>query len=95
MSALPSGAPSAEMIADAVLLSPRAFQRKLAAKGASYGGVVDSVRYELTQQYLADPSQTLTEISFLVGFSGLTAFSRAYKRWTGQTPREVREAANT
>ena len=49
-------------------------------------------RRELAEQYINDPSLSLQEISFLLGFSEQSAFSRAYRRWTGQSPSAVRDA---
>jgi AraC-like DNA-binding protein len=91
---LPSGTPSAQLIAKELYLSPRTLQRRLAAAGTSLSEVVETVRRELAEQYLADPSRTLSEIGFLLGFSEQSAFSRAFRRWTGQAPSEVRDSAN-
>ena len=52
--------------------------------------LLTEVRKELAQQYIQDRSKTLTEISFLLGFSEASAFSRAYKGWTGRAPSEAR-----
>lgn len=89
---LPSGAPS-EVIAKSVYTSPRTLNRKLAALGTNYSQLLEAVRCELAEQYIADPALSLSEISFLLGFSELSAFSRAFRRWTGQTPSAVRETA--
>jgi AraC-like DNA-binding protein len=87
---LTSGGPSDDEIAAALHMSPRTLQRRLAAKGTSFSELLDTVRRELAERYVADPSLSLSEISFLVGFSGPAAFSRAFKRWTGRTAREMR-----
>ncbi|MCG6896360.1 MAG: helix-turn-helix domain-containing protein, partial [Thiocapsa sp.] len=55
--------------------------------------LLESVRRELAAQYLADPGRSLAEITFLLGFSELSSFSRAYRRWTGRSPSRFREAA--
>ena len=90
---LPSGAPSAETVAKDAYMSARTLQRKLADAGTSYSDVLESVRRELAEQYLADPARSLSEISFLLGFSELSAFSRAFRRWRGQAPSKVRDSA--
>ena len=90
---LPSGSPTDESIARTVHLSTRTLQRRLAAAGTSYAQLLDGVRRELAEQYVTDPSRSLSEITFLLGFSELSAFSRAFKRWTGKAPTAVREAA--
>jgi AraC-like DNA-binding protein len=53
-----------------------------------YKRLVDDVRRELALRYLADGKSDLTEIAFLVGYSELSAFDRAFRRWTGSTPRQ-------
>jgi AraC-like DNA-binding protein len=91
--ALPSGTPSDDTVAKSLYMSSRSLQRKLAEEGTSYSRLIASVRQELAEQYLADSSLSLSEISFLLGFSELSAFSRAFRRWTSQSPSAVREAA--
>jgi AraC-like DNA-binding protein len=90
---LPSGAPSAELIAKDLYLSPRTLQRRLAEENISYSRLLETVRRELAEQYVSDPARSLSEISFLLGFSELSAFSRAFKRWTGQAPGHARQAS--
>jgi len=48
---------------------------------------VDEIRRDLALRYLASGKSDLTEIAFLVGYSELSAFDRAFRRWTGSTPR--------
>ena len=91
---LPSGMPSDEEVAKTVFMSPRTLQRKLSAVGTNYSQLLDAVRRDLAAQYVTDPSLSLSEISFLLGFSELSAFSRAFRRWTGQSPSGVRESAS-
>jgi AraC-like DNA-binding protein len=74
-------------------MSPRSLQRKLAAEGAAFRKLVDTVRQELAESYPGDDGFTLEEISYLLGFSSQAAFTRAFKRWTSSTPREFRDAA--
>jgi AraC-like DNA-binding protein len=83
---LPSGAPSAAVIAKDLFVSGRTLQRKLAESGTSYSETLETVRRRLAVEYITDPSRPLTEISFLLGFSELSAFSRAFRRWTGKAP---------
>ena len=51
---------------------------------------MDTVRRELAERYLAEPTLDLTDLAFLLGYSEQSAFQRAFKRWTGQTPGEYR-----
>ena len=87
---LPSGLPSDELIAKAVSMSTRSLRRRLSAEGTTYSQLLDAVRRELAERYIADTSRSLGEISYLLGFSELSSFSRAFKRWTGHTPSAVR-----
>ena len=89
---LPSGQSSDNAVAKAVYLTPRTLQRRLTALGTSYSKVLAAVRCDLAEQYLADPSRSMYEITYLLGFSELSAFSRAFKRWTGKAPSAIREA---
>jgi AraC-like DNA-binding protein len=77
-------------IASALHVSPRSFQRKLQEQGQSFTQLVDGVRRELAERYLADAALDLTDIAFLLGFSEQSAFTRAYKRWSGRAPAAVR-----
>jgi len=90
---LPSGAPSAEMVAKDLYMSPRTLRRRLAEVGTAYSDLLDKVRRELAAQYIADPARSLSEISYLLGFSEQSGFSRAFRRWTGSAPSTAREAA--
>lgn len=89
---LPSGQSTDNAVAKAVYMTPRTLQRRLAALGTTYSKVLGTVRHELAEQYLADPKRSMYEITYLLGFSELSAFSRAFKRWTGQAPSAVRES---
>lgn len=88
---LPSGTPSDERVAETLFMSARTLQRRLAAEGTSYSQILDAVRRELAEGYILDPSIPISEISFLLGFSELSGFSRAFKRWTGACPTAYRD----
>ncbi len=66
--------------------SPRTLQRKLQEEGATYGQLVEEVRKTLALQYLASGQYPLKEISYILGYNEFSAFSRAFKRWTGLAP---------
>jgi len=88
---LPSGTPKDDEIAKALLLSARTFQRKLAEQGTNFTELLGQVRRELAEHYIADPDIPVTEISYLLGFSDVSSFSRAFKRWTGTPPAAFRD----
>jgi len=71
----------------AVALSARTLQRRLAEQGTTFQEVVDEVRRELARKYLQDRALGVTEVAYLLGFSELSAFDRAHRRWTGKAPR--------
>lgn len=64
----------------------RTLQRRLQAQGISYSGLVDHVRRMLAEQYLADPGISLAQCAMRLGYSEQSAFTHAFKRWTGETP---------
>ncbi len=86
-----SGEPSMSGIAGDLGLSERTLSRHLKAEQTSFAMLRDTLRTELAQNYLQDPSLTVTDISFLLGFSQPSAFHRAFKRWTGYAPLEYRQ----
>ena len=81
------GAPAIEAIANKLALSVRTLQRRLGADGVVFKTLVDEIRRDLALRYVASGKSDLTEIAFLVGYSELSAFDRAFRRWTGSTPR--------
>jgi AraC-like DNA-binding protein len=88
---LTSGEPTEEALAKAMAMSRRTLQRKLGEMGLTYRGLLESTRYDLALRYLDDPSKSVTDITFLLGFSEHSAFTRAFKRWNGQAPTAYRE----
>ncbi len=86
------GALSATAIARALALSPRSLQRRLADEGTRYNDLVDEVRREFAEQYLARPRLAISEVAYLVGFTDPSAFFKAFRRWTGVTPTDYRQS---
>jgi len=91
MDQLPSGEVTDETVAEALHLTPRTLHRRLKEHGESFRTVLTQVRRDLAEEYIADDSLTLTEITFLLGFSEMSSFSRAYKNWTGVSPSAARQ----
>jgi AraC-like DNA-binding protein len=87
---LPSGTPSEDTIARAVAMSGRSLQRRLAEEKTSFTALLAEVRRELASQYVEDRELPVTDISFMLGFSDVSSFSRAFKRWFGKSPAAVR-----
>ncbi len=88
--ALPDGAPTVAHTARGLGLGARTLQRRLGERSLTYKEVLDGVRERLARLHLADASLSLVEVAFLLGFSDQSAFTRAFKRWTGSTPARVR-----
>ncbi len=88
---LRGGVPRAPATAAALGMSERTLTRRLTAEKSSYPELLDDVRCELALGWLRRPEVSLAEISFLLGFSEPSAFHRAFRRWTGRTPGDVRE----
>ena len=84
------GEPSLDRIADQLGLTPRTLQRKLQELGTSYNDVLDQMRRQLAMRYLREPQMAICEVAYLLGFSESSSFHRAFKRWTGVTPKEFR-----
>lgn len=80
------GIPSLETIAANFNTSPRSLQRKLQEEGLTYQQVADSTRKLLAIHFLESGQHPLKEVSYILGYNELSAFSRAFKRWTGTTP---------
>lgn len=83
---LPDGEPSLESVAQRLGLSERVLQSRLRESGASFTALIDDVRRSLATLYLQQTTVTLIDIAFLLGFSEQSAFSRAFRRWTGESP---------
>ncbi|TDI92080.1 MAG: AraC family transcriptional regulator [Chloroflexi bacterium] len=80
-------------VADSLHMSLRTLQRKLSEERTSYKELLDETRRELANQYLRQASLSVSEVTYLLGFSEPSNFARAFKRWTGSTPSEFRAAA--
>jgi AraC-like DNA-binding protein len=89
--ALARGETSLDMAAEALGFSPRALARELRNAGTTYKEFVAETRKFMADHYIKNSDLPLTEVAFLLGFSELSAFSRAAKGWFGTTAREMRK----
>lgn len=89
---LSEGMPKMADIARGLGLSARSFHRRLLEHGISFQALTEETRRELAEGLLRDERHSLSEIAFLTGFSEQSSFTRAFKRWTGQTPASYRKA---
>jgi AraC-like DNA-binding protein len=89
--ALSEGVPRMADIARRLAMSERTLQRRLADEGLSFKSVVDATRRELAENLLRNGRYSVSEVAFLTGFSEQSAFHRAFRRWTDQTPTAFRD----
>ncbi len=90
---LSAGNVTQQEVADSLHMSLRTLQRKLGGEKTSYKDLLDETRRELANQYLRQACLSVSEVTYLLGFSEPSNFARAFKRWTGRTPSEFRTAA--
>jgi len=87
---LHTGETGMDAVAAKMGLSRQALFRRLKGEGATFEKVLDELRRQMALHYLSGKKVSVNETAYLVGFSEPAAFSRAFKRWTGKSPREAR-----
>jgi AraC-like DNA-binding protein len=89
--ALSSGNCSIERCAGKLGLSVRTLQAKLAESGLIFSDILEQQRMNAAGEYLAREQMSLDDVAALLGYAEQSSFGRAFKRWTGQTPRQYRQ----
>lgn len=89
---LRDGEPTLERLADRLHTSERSLQRHLQREGSSLQALLAEVRTSLAIRYLTEQRESIAEVAFLLGFSEVSTFHRAFKRWTGVTPSAYRRS---
>jgi AraC-like DNA-binding protein len=89
---LPSGEADQDKVASELYRSTSTLQRQLHAEGLSYRQVLDDTRQDLAKEYLEQAKLSHAQIAYLLGFSDQSNFSRAFKRWTSESPREYQSS---
>ncbi|MGS0897152.1 AraC family transcriptional regulator ligand-binding domain-containing protein [Burkholderia stagnalis] len=87
---LRQGDASIEQIASELHVSSRTLHRRLAELGLDFRSLREDTRRRLALDHLHDPRLTLAEVAWLLGYSEHSAFTRAFRRWTGESPRQWR-----
>lgn len=82
--------PSVEAAARKMGMSGRTLRRQLSSAGTSFQTELDLLRREFAISYLARSSKSITEIALMLGYCDSAAFSKAFKKWTGEAPSEFR-----
>ncbi len=91
-SLLPSGRATLDIVAAELGMSKRTLSRRLAEHGTSFGASLDGLRNDLALRYLEDSDFPLGHIAYLLGYSDVSAFNHAFRRWTGSSPTRHRAA---
>lgn len=89
---LPEGEPSLEQVAEKLRLPAWTLQRRLGEHGLSFSALVEHLRRELAAYYLEQSGLPLSDVALMLGYSELSAFSRAFRRWFGSSPRQWRRS---
>ena len=87
---LPHGKAKRHRVAKSLGHSERTLTRRLADEGTTYEEVVDQLRQSLALQYIKEPSLSLSQIAWLLGYEGSSSFNHAFMRWTGRSPSATR-----
>jgi AraC-like DNA-binding protein len=87
LKAIPSGELDQAGVARSLNQSPSTLQRRLRKAGTSYQDLLDRTRRDLALEHLRAGRDSLADIAFLLGFADQASFTRAFRRWTGKTPR--------
>ncbi len=90
---LSEGVPAISDVAKHFGMSGRTLQRRLSERGFSYQTLVDESRRRLAERLLERTKYSLAEVAFMTGFAEQSSFTRAFRRWAGQTPRSYRIAS--
>ncbi|MGB5812848.1 MAG: AraC family transcriptional regulator ligand-binding domain-containing protein [Polyangiales bacterium] len=77
-------------VAKAMKLTERTLQRRLAEEGTTFREVVDGVRLDRASALLRDPSVRVADVAYAVGYDEVTSFTKAFRRWTGESPTAFR-----
>jgi AraC-like DNA-binding protein len=89
MTMLHSGCVSVDQVSAKLAMSRQTLYRKLKAEGTTFEAVVDELRHKLALDYIGQRKVSVNQAAYLTGFSDPSAFSRAFKRWTGRSPRAM------
>ena len=87
---LPHGSAHIETVAQKLGVTPRTLRRKLVAEGVTFAGILEDLRFGLAKHYLAEQDLSISRIAWLLGYTEVSAFSHAFRRWTGRAPRAAR-----
>jgi AraC-like DNA-binding protein len=90
-SSLLAGDASPAHVSSRLAISPRTLRRRLAAYGTNFESLLDTTRFDVAGHLLTNSAASMTQIAELLGFAHSSAYSRAFRRWTGTSPQEWRK----
>lgn len=91
---LPEGKATLPQVARELGISARTLSRRLSQEGTSFFTILEGLRRALAFRYLKEPGMTLADVSYYLGYSSLSSFNDAFKRWTGKSPGQYRSNPN-
>ena len=89
---VPKGNATVSNIARALAMSTRSLARRLKEEGTSYTEVLDDLRRELAMRYVEDETLGVSQIAWLLGYSEVSSFNHAFRRWTSRSPKAARSS---
>ena len=92
---LPHGQSGIESVAEKLRVSPRTLRRKLAAEGVTFAKILEDLRFALAKHHLAEQELSISRIAWMLGYTEVSAFSHAFRRWSGRPPRAARSQRRT
>src|SRR5262245_38858195 len=92
-SALSAGVPDVEVVGRGLGMSPLTLQRRLREEGTTFRTVLTQLRHDLARPLLGDGRLAVAEVAFLLGYEDPSAFQRAFRRWSGRSPRAFRRGS--
>ncbi|WP_442865548.1 helix-turn-helix transcriptional regulator [Acidocella sp. MX-AZ03] len=90
-----NGAAQIDQVAQRLGVSRAGLHRRLRQEGVAFSDLTARIRRDLAQDYVGQPGIAFTDIALLLGYSELSAFTRAFTRWTGRSPRGTDRRADT
>ena len=87
---LPHGKARADEISRRLGVSQRTLARRLSTEQLSFSTVLENLKMDLAERYLADQDLSISQIAWLLGYQEVSSFTHAFKRWTNKTPRQMR-----
>jgi AraC-like DNA-binding protein len=88
---MPHGKAQASEVARKLGVGQRTLARRLASEGLTFSGVLQSLRCDLARRHLTDDDLPISKIAWLLGYQDVSAFTNAFRRWTGRAPRALRQ----